>query len=174
MSDSEPVVDWLGRGLGQSIKRATKAAGSSYVKVSERTRELGVPIHRTALGKIEKGERDVTVRELVAIAAALDTSPLALLFPDALADVEIFPGVTKQGVEILGEWADDHKTRTALELFDNEEALRLQMLWLRKNELYGFDDKAEKARHMVELLEAEHQRLLDAYKNATEDRSPDA
>ncbi len=74
-------------------------AGLSWVKLSERTRELGRPIHRVALSKLEQGDRDIHVSELVGLAAALNVSPLALLFPDVLAEVEVLPGRPMSAVE---------------------------------------------------------------------------
>lgn len=195
MRDTESFEDWPGKGLGQAVKHATKAAGSSYVKLSERTRELGVSIHRTALGKIEKGERDLTVRELVVIAAALDISPLALVFPNVLADIEVLPGVTAAGIDVFGWWtgvggptrsvrglfAKDDGLRIASQLADVENALRLHRLNLQRFEreysLFERDsdrEGIERSRERVDLLESERDRLVDAYRDAIEDRSDDA
>lgn len=72
-----------------------KDVGLSAVRLSERTKQLGHPIHRVALGKIMTAERCPTVDELVVIAMALGTSPVMLLFGDRLVDgkVELMPGV---------------------------------------------------------------------------------
>ena len=55
----------------------------SVLRLATRTGELGYPIHRTAISKIESGERVVTVAELIILAAALSTTPMALLVADA-------------------------------------------------------------------------------------------
>jgi transcriptional regulator with XRE-family HTH domain len=59
--------------LGNSIATARSIKGVSRLKLSEATSALGVPIHRVAIAKIENGERDITVTELVALSVALDS-----------------------------------------------------------------------------------------------------
>ena len=49
--------------------------------LAERLRKLGAPIHPTAITKIEKGGRKVTVDEWLLFAAALDVPPPLLLCP---------------------------------------------------------------------------------------------
>ncbi len=58
----------------------------SVSEVAERTRELGYPIHRVTLGKLESNNREgkFDVVELIVLAVALDIEPLHLLFPDLL------------------------------------------------------------------------------------------
>ncbi len=58
-----------------------RAGFSSQVKLAERMAELGTPMHHTVIAKIENGDRGVSVDDLVALAAALDVSPLRLLLP---------------------------------------------------------------------------------------------
>ncbi|MDZ7884753.1 MAG: helix-turn-helix transcriptional regulator [Mycobacterium sp.] len=79
MSDTEGGSTW--RGVGDAISDARAKAGLSAVQLSNRTRDLGIPIHRVAISKIEAGERDMTVSELIVLAVALDTAPVMLLFP---------------------------------------------------------------------------------------------
>lgn len=79
MDDSERGSSW--GGVGDAISAARVKAGLSAVQLSNRTRDLGVPIHRVAISKIESGERDVTVSELVVLSVALDTAPVMLIFP---------------------------------------------------------------------------------------------
>jgi hypothetical protein len=74
VSDTE--ADWpikLMKQLGEAIADARRTRELSAVKVSELTEALGVPIHRVAISRIEKGEQAVTVPELVALATALQT-----------------------------------------------------------------------------------------------------
>ncbi|RDB49348.1 helix-turn-helix domain-containing protein [Tsukamurella tyrosinosolvens] len=101
--------------VGEAIMKRRERMGLSAVKVAERTRELGTPVHRVALGKIEAGTRDATLPELVAIATALDTAPLALLFPNVLEDTEVLPERTLPDLDALrwflgaGGWSGDLK-----------------------------------------------------------------
>lgn len=91
MGDSSAWTLWT----GTAMERARSAADLSLAKLADRCRDLGVPIHRVALGKIEAGERTPTVDEMTVIAVALNTSPAMLLFGAKLVDgsVEVLPGL---------------------------------------------------------------------------------
>lgn len=91
--------------LGSAIAAARKAAALTASAVAELTGDLGVPIHRVALSKIEDGDRVPTVDELLVIAVALNTSPAALLFGYGLVDgeVEILPSLKAPAVAAL-QW----------------------------------------------------------------------
>ncbi|CAM3224277.1 helix-turn-helix domain-containing protein [Tsukamurella hominis] len=110
------MSDSWGQVVGQAITVRRERLGLSAVKVSERTRELGTPVHRVALGKIEAGTRDATLPELAAIAVALDMPPLALLFPNVLADTEVVPGHTMKGLKGLRWFLGAGATVGALEV----------------------------------------------------------
>ncbi|OBF00391.1 hypothetical protein [Mycobacterium sp. 852002-10029_SCH5224772] len=59
-------------------------------------------MHRVSLPKLERGERDITITELVGLAAALNMPPIALLFPDVLSDVEVLPNKPMDGLAAFG------------------------------------------------------------------------
>jgi hypothetical protein len=59
-------------------------------------------VHRVSLPKLERGERDITITELVGLAAALNMPPIALLFPDILAEVEVLPDKQMNGLAAFG------------------------------------------------------------------------
>lgn len=88
--------------IGKAIEAARKKAGLSAVQLSASCADYGTPIHRVAISKIETGERDLTLPELISIAAALETPPLALLFPDVLLPMQLLPGLEVPGTEALG------------------------------------------------------------------------
>ncbi|MEB3062469.1 helix-turn-helix domain-containing protein [[Mycobacterium] zoologicum] len=80
--------------VGVAVQAARKAAGMTAVQLSQRTRDLGFPVSRAAISKIEANVRagKLDVSELLVLAAALDVPPLALLFPDLPAGrVEMLP-----------------------------------------------------------------------------------
>ncbi|OQZ99076.1 helix-turn-helix domain-containing protein [Mycolicibacter algericus] len=88
--------DWprsLSARIGAAIRAAREQQHVSALRLSELTRALGAPVHRNALAKLEAGERDITLPELVAIAAALGTVPTALAVPVIAPGVEVLPGV---------------------------------------------------------------------------------
>jgi hypothetical protein len=62
--------------------------------LADRCTELGLPIGRPAIAKMERGLRDtITVAELEVIARALKVSPADLMFPlGQAANVEVLPG----------------------------------------------------------------------------------
>jgi hypothetical protein len=94
MSDSDDGLEaWRVR-VGEALAAARKRSGLSAVQLSARTRELGNPIHRVAITKLESGDRDITASELVVLALALDTAPIMLLYPGPYArEVELMRGV---------------------------------------------------------------------------------
>lgn len=50
-------------------------------QLSERCRAVGAPIHRSTITKIENGRPRFDLGELIVLAAALKTSPVALVYP---------------------------------------------------------------------------------------------
>lgn len=62
-------------------------------QLAERCKELGAPIHRTTITKIEGGRSRFDLGELLIIAAALEVPPMVLLYPDLPSGVvEVIPG----------------------------------------------------------------------------------
>lgn len=81
--------------VGGAVRKARESAGLTAAQLSERTRDIGYPVHRIAISKIENGARagKLDVAELVALARALGVPPIELIYPD-LPDgpVEVWPG----------------------------------------------------------------------------------
>jgi transcriptional regulator with XRE-family HTH domain len=74
--------------------------------LADRCAELGHPLDRSVIAKLEKGYRaTVTLADLLALAAALEVSPLLLLLPFGEAEdaVEALPGRTVNPAEAY-EW----------------------------------------------------------------------
>ncbi|HEV3322103.1 MAG TPA: helix-turn-helix transcriptional regulator [Solirubrobacteraceae bacterium] len=66
----------LQRAVGRNLRAYRQARGLSQEAFAD---ELGV--HRTYMGGIERGERNLTLKSLERIASQLDLDPLALLQP---------------------------------------------------------------------------------------------
>ncbi len=77
--------------------------GLSQAQLAKQVTDLGVPMRQTTIAKIERPDgpdgqgrfiraRDVDVSELVALAVALDVSPLRLLLPDSRQNRTEAPG----------------------------------------------------------------------------------
>jgi transcriptional regulator with XRE-family HTH domain len=82
--------------FGRAVKARRRALKLSASEVSRRTAELGYPISRGAIAKIESNSRSgkVDVAELLALSAALDIPPVLLLFDGFPSGqpVEVRPG----------------------------------------------------------------------------------
>ena len=64
----------LQRTVGQSLRRIRRERGLSQERFAD---TLGV--HRTYMGGLERGERNLTLKSLERIAGALEVDPLELL-----------------------------------------------------------------------------------------------
>lgn len=67
----------LQRTVGRNLRAYRKACGLSQEEFAD---VLGV--HRTYMGGIERGERNLTLKSLERIAACIELEPLSLLLPD--------------------------------------------------------------------------------------------
>lgn len=122
----------------------------SAVKLAARTTELGYPIHRVAISKLESGERAITVPELVILAAALNTVPLALLLPSTADEtIEILPGNEMTGAAAIG-WFTGTTSGTPAGVTRDWSATSRLELTMRLNEV---DELLDVQRHS--LLQAE-------------------
>ena len=69
------------RDVGLNLKRVRQERSLTQEQVSRRLDGTGHSIGPAAVGKIETGDRRVEVDDLMALAVALDVSPLSLLLP---------------------------------------------------------------------------------------------
>jgi transcriptional regulator with XRE-family HTH domain len=66
----------LQRRVGRNLRRWREDQGLSQEKFAEL-----VGVHRTYMGGLERGERNITLRSLERLAAAIEIHPLDLLRP---------------------------------------------------------------------------------------------
>ncbi|QZT60207.1 helix-turn-helix domain-containing protein [Mycolicibacterium austroafricanum] len=71
----------MSKRVGGAVAARRKAIGLTAQRLADRCKELGVPIHRTTITKIENGRPRFDLGELLVLAAALDVPPALLLFP---------------------------------------------------------------------------------------------
>lgn len=71
--------------------------------LADKTGELGYQVSRTTISDLENGRRRyVTTAELVVLALALDTAPIALMYPGPYFDRKI---------RLAPKWAEFARTR---------------------------------------------------------------
>ena len=105
---NEAVKAWemrvAGR-VGKAVQKRRKAKGWTGVELAERTAELGYPITRVAISKIERNTREgkLNVAELLVLAEALGIAPVLLLAPDFPdGEVETRPGRSVDSRQAVG------------------------------------------------------------------------
>lgn len=70
----------LQKRVGTNVRAYRRAAGLSQEALADQ-----LEFHRTYMGGIERGERNLTLRSLERIAERLGVDPVSLLRPDATA-----------------------------------------------------------------------------------------
>ena len=89
--------------IAAEVRRLRGSRSAQWL--ADQTTRLGHTITRSVIADLENGRRRyVTTAELMVLAAALNTTPVALLYPDpCAADVEMLPGYTTDGPSAL-QW----------------------------------------------------------------------
>lgn len=172
--------DWVERqaaGVAAEVRRLRKVQRRSAQWVADRTVELGYPISRATIADLENGRRKwVTIAELITLAAALNTVPLALLLPSTPDEkIEILPdnempvgnaigwfagttNATPDGVE--RDPSATSRLELTMRLNEVNEHLEIQQHNLRQTEaaLQTFTMRDELREHQQERVE--HTRQL--------------
>ena len=78
-----------GRRVAANLKRIRQQRGLSFAGLARSLAQLGQPVLDTGLLKIEKGERQVSADDLMALSVALGCSPAELLLPETIAPTAI-------------------------------------------------------------------------------------
>lgn len=102
--DGQRWAKELVKRAGKAIKDARK--GRSAAWLSDRTAELGYRVSPTVIAKLDSGHRGsvLSVPELIVLAAALNTSPVALVYPGPYGQkIEILPGMLASEID-AAEW----------------------------------------------------------------------
>jgi transcriptional regulator with XRE-family HTH domain len=98
--------------VSANVKRLRTGQNLGLRGLSKKLGEVGRPLGHSAVDQIEKGTRRVDVDDLMALALALDVSPITLLMPD-------MPG------------ADDPAKMVAVTGTDTKVSAGRLWLWLR-------------------------------------------
>ena len=65
--------------IGKTVRWHRQEAGMTQAELAEQMAEQGLPWHTSTVSKTESGVREITVRELTALAEVLGTTPADLL-----------------------------------------------------------------------------------------------
>lgn len=190
--DLPPAKTWERRHAAKLGKAVQKLRGErSAVWLEQRTAELGLKMTRQTVADLESGRRRfVTTAELLVLAAALDTTPIALMYPNPSDEpdnvVEVLPGIEATGfqaaqwfsgsrvgfteedveVEADDDAAESDRRRAAWVKASAELNIVLLRGWRQIDELHRRRDqiKASKGGRLT----AEELELLDFYNNEIE------
>ena len=190
--DLPPAKTWERRHAAKLGKAVQKLRGErSAVWLEQRTAELGLKMTRQTVADLESGRRRiVTTAELLVLAAALDTTPIALMYPNPSDEpdnvVEVLPGIEATGfqaaqwfsgsrmgfteedpeVEADDDAAESDRRRTAWVKASAELNIVLLRGWRQIDELHRRRDQLKASKGS--RLKAEELELLDFYNNEIE------
>ncbi len=158
-----PPRDWGEEQAHRTALEVRRLRGKRTAQwLAERTKELGYPLTRAVISDIEVGRRRyVTTAELIVLAAALNTSPVCLVYPGPYDTVvEVIPNSEDRPEYAAAEWFSGANTYIrGDELFEdrtdewdewqkNTETLQL---WRELNELIGTRDEMDNPNHIAAL-----------------------
>lgn len=94
-----------GKTVGENVERIRRGRRMALKELSAELSALGRPISLSGLSKLENGDRKADSDDLMALALALNVSPVALLLPQGNPSdlVEVTGG--RGAVGLLWEWA---------------------------------------------------------------------
>lgn len=111
-SDPKPS-GWgpISRYVAANLVRLRQERGLSTTRLSAALEQLGQPIPATGITRIEKRQRRVDTDDLIALALALNVSPLTLLLPHTSSDV---PAELTTSCQLTSrtawQWAEGQRT----------------------------------------------------------------
>ncbi len=157
----------------QEVHRLRKPHSAQWL--ADRTKGLGHEITRSVIADLENGRRRyVTTTELIVLAYALDTAPIALLYPAPLGEeVRVLPRLRMTRFMAAEEFcgnevglASQENTRALQRARDTEAAKGTQRALLgllaelkHKPEQLGYDDPAKAAKAIRAELDATVRRI---------------
>jgi transcriptional regulator with XRE-family HTH domain len=95
----------ISNGLSENLRAIRERRGMSQGDLAAALAEIGRPTQRTAIAKVESGDRRVDVDDLVAFAVALNVSPARLLLPDVSIDDEVaLTGQVRAPAWMVWQW----------------------------------------------------------------------
>ncbi|MEU0239650.1 helix-turn-helix transcriptional regulator [Nocardiopsis sp. NPDC006198] len=157
--------------VARNIRVLRTKRGKTTEALANELTDRGVPLQASAITRIEKGQRRVTVDELVAFAVLLDATPNALLLPVEV-DRELPIAVTGHGELAAADawdWLDGDSplpSRGPSEDGDSEDFEDTVRPWWKRapvrlpRGLRGFEKGVDQKRRMADRARA-HQESTD-------------
>src|SRR4051794_12330128 len=106
MSGKQSPLGPTGVNVTHTVRKFRKLRGLGYAELSRMLAELGRDIPSLGLRRIEVGERRVDADDLMALAIALDVTPLALLLPAAAdGEAQLVPADNPMPWQHIWLWA---------------------------------------------------------------------
>jgi len=141
--------------VGRELRRLRGRRSGQWL--SDRTAELGYRVPRTTISELENGKRTyVSVAEVAILGRALDTAPVALLYPAPYqGEIEVLPG------EMSTSWS-------AAEWFSGMTDGAARVAFADDVEAYDRNLAPLRAAARISELTTRKQRLMDALVGADE------
>ncbi len=106
--DGESPTETVRETFQRRLFAARRDAGLTQEALAARVQALGGSLHPTAITRIEKGRRDVSLEEVLLLAAAIEVSPRTLFEPDRQVDrVRLTPAGDAHPAERVRDWLRD-------------------------------------------------------------------
>lgn len=159
--------------IASRVEAVRERRGYSLRELSRRLDEVGHSMDATALMRLERGERRITIDDLLAVALALDVPPVALFVPiDTGEAVRVTADMTMDPLQLLlwvsGEGPPEADYMDAYgDLAQAQEAARPFVLWrdmLRHQEEARDAYQGMRAAHVLEdedVYRREHRRFVE-------------
>jgi transcriptional regulator with XRE-family HTH domain len=140
--------------VADNVRRFRNSHRLTVYELADRLKTGGHAIAASAISKIERGERQVTVDDLMALAIALDVPPISLLLPENVrGGVEltgigaVYPGAKTTAGRRAWAWAQGREPLRYPSGIDEQDRARHLAMWLMTvtpRGLDGFDMTTEK------------------------------
>jgi transcriptional regulator with XRE-family HTH domain len=157
----------IGINVTHTVRRFREARRLGYAELSRKLADMGRDIPPLGLRRIESGERRVDADDLVALAVALDVSPLALLLPTRPSSL-VLKG-DQYAVERIWHWGrgDEPLTGDALTFIRDSKPLEWPEIEALLRRTGGLNESVAGAVSSVSSQSKARKRSEDAARKAS-------
>ncbi|MFE9391179.1 helix-turn-helix domain-containing protein [Streptomyces sp. NPDC006784] len=154
VEDKRNPLGPTGEHVRANVERLRKARGMNKKDLSEAVAAVGRPIPPLGVSRLEAGARRVDADDLVAVALALNVSPVALLMPPDWGDdlVSLTPTL-RVGATTAWRWAEGKGPATdwgrgevRVGVMDDEDDAKEREFWRQREEYEALTHPPERRR----------------------------